>query len=153
MRRRPLLCCSSFSAFWLASEVSISSSANCILHLIAIKPLRPLAKLRTLELLQQMAELIVGSFAPPADGSPQWRRRARSSAGSQRPECIETIRQSIDRHAKDRSRFAPVVIRNRLPDSIRRNSQHVAVGDGMDWSCKHARDVTASQLAALVVFE
>ncbi len=68
------------------------------LHLIAIKPLRPLAKLRTLELLQQMAELIVLLRQPTALRNGDVALACQLA--HQRPQGIEIIRQSVDRHAK-----------------------------------------------------
>ena len=67
------------------------------LHLLAIKPFGPPAELRTLKLLQQMAKPIVLLRHAPAF----FNRRvalARQLA-HQRPQGIEIIRESIDRHA------------------------------------------------------
>ena len=68
------------------------------LHLIAIEPLRPLAKLGTLELLQQMAELIVLLRQPTALRNGDVALACQLA--HQRPQGIEIIRQSVDRHAK-----------------------------------------------------
>jgi hypothetical protein len=68
------------------------------LHLIAIKPFGPLAELRTLELLQQMAKLLV------LLGQPAAFRNGRITLARQlvhqSPQGIEIIRKSVDQHDK-----------------------------------------------------
>jgi hypothetical protein len=72
---------------------------QCQLHLIAIEPFRPLAKLRPLKLLQQVAQLVV------LLGQPVALRKCAVALARQLvhegTEGIEVVRKSIDRHAAD----------------------------------------------------
>jgi hypothetical protein len=77
------------------------------LHLIAIKPFGPLAELGALELLQQMAQLVVLVRQPTAlrHGDVALARQL----AHQRPQGIDVVRKSIDRHATIESDSQPIV--------------------------------------------
>jgi hypothetical protein len=74
------------------------------LHLIVVKLFGPPAELCTLKLLQQMAELIVLLRQPPALRNGEV--SLAHELAHQRPQGIDIIRKSVDRHDEDKSRFA-----------------------------------------------
>jgi hypothetical protein len=77
------------------------------LHLIAIKPFGPPAELRALKLPQQMAQLVVlvRQLAALRNGDIALARQL----AYQRPQDIDVVRKSIDRHAKTESDSRSVV--------------------------------------------